>query len=153
MSSKRLVKLIVISDFVSQLSLNQRAFPISRLTCPRYPAVSLTPHLSLSPSHRHAPGVSSDTASFKLLFHNVPTFQYLSKSNFDLSYSIRPFPLRFLTKMISFQRRLAENDGRIANVWQWSVVNPWASICKSSKVILYSLLHWSAWVSRGTIYP
>src|SRR6267154_5799428 len=100
--SKRLVRLIVLSDFVSQ-SAHQHT--LSRLP------------FRVSPFPRPARGVSSLIASFRMLSRNARTFQYRSRSNTGHSCSTIPVPPRPLIRTSTLEGKLAENDGRHSRLW------------------------------------
>jgi hypothetical protein len=125
--AKRLVRLIVISDFVSP-SAHQHIRAM-------YPGLPFR----VSPFPRPARGVSSPIASFRTPSRNARTFQYPLRSNTGHSCSTIPLPPSPLIRTSGSGGKLVENDGRHAKLWLRNAAKPWASICESSNsyVILF----------------
>jgi hypothetical protein len=117
--SKRLVKLIIISDFVSPPPAAQTHIN-SPASCIR---VSAFP--------RPARGVLSPITSFRTLSGSARTFLYLLRSNTDHSCSTPPLPPSPRIRTNSFGGKLVERDGMQANLWLQNEAKLWASICES----------------------
>ena len=122
--SERLVRLIVISDFVSQSACQH-----TRVMYPRLP-------FRVSPFPRPAHGVLSPIASFRTPSRNARTFQYRLRSNTGHSSSTIPLPPSPLIRMSTLGGKLVENDGKLARLWLRNAAKPWASICESSNSYL-----------------
>ena len=81
---------------------------------------------------RHAPGVSSQIASFRTPSHNARTYQYHLRSNTGHSCYTVSVPPSPLIRTSSLGGKLVENDGRLARSWLRNAAKLWASTCESS---------------------
>jgi hypothetical protein len=120
--AKRLVRLIVISDFVSPRSTSRPCIPAYLFVSPPFP--------------RHARGASSPNASFRTPSRNARTFLYRLRSNIGHFCSTVSVPLSPLIRTSLLGEKLAENDGRHVSSWLRNAAKPWASICESSSSYL-----------------